>query len=112
MNSPAAATAANPAATAPAPVAKPPMSEPRKYRKKPVVIEAMRYDGRNIVEVAEWLRGHGVKIGWSGDTIAIPTLEGRIYASPDDYIIRGIQGEFYPCKPHIFRETYEETADE
>ena len=79
----------------------------KKYRKKPVEIEAMQYDGRNTVEVAEWLAESGVEVGWSNAEMVIPTLEGRMHATPGDWIIRGVQGEFYPCKPDIFEKTYE-----
>lgn len=84
------------------------MSEPQKYRKKPVVIEAMLYTGENWVEVATWLRTSSRPIGQSSKReVVIHTLEGDMLASPGDYIIRGVQGEFYPCKPDIFEQTYE-----
>lgn len=79
----------------------------QRYRKKPVEIEAMQYDGRNTVEVAEWLRASDVKVGWSNAAMIIPTLEGRMEASPGDWIIRGVKGEFYPCRADIFEATYE-----
>lgn len=81
-----------------------------KYRKKPVVIEARQYDGRNAVEIADWLGEHGVKVGWSDVGVRIPSLEGDMLASPGDWVIRGVQGEFYPCKPDIFEETYEQAT--
>ena len=82
-----------------------------RWRKKPVEIEAMRYDGENWVEIAQWLRVHDVRIGQTGTRKAsIPTLEGTMYASPGDWIIKGVQGEFYPCKPDIFEQTYERAA--
>lgn len=113
-----------------------------KYRKKPVVIEAMRLpdaypesvdpssDGyaRNLdaAEVLDWLREHlgdgfdpiqaeiygTPSSGWSIDPetgfVLIATLEGVMQAKPGDWIIRGVQGEFYPIKPNIFDATYEE----
>ena len=88
------------------------MSEPRKYKNKPVVIEAMQYDGRNTNEVAGWLMENGVRVGWSNAAMVIPTLEGRMEASPGDWVIRGVKGEFYPCKPDIFAAIYEEATDE
>ncbi len=76
--------------------------------KKPVTIQAMLYDGENWVEIAQWLRAHEVKIGrTSTGKASIPTLEGTIYASPGDYIIKGVQGEFYPCRGDIFEATYD-----
>lgn len=91
------------------------MSRPLKYRKKPVVIEAMRFyaDELVMVEVARWCGGRiGSEAKASDRTdvaywIDIPTLEGVMKASPGDYIIRGVQGGFYPCKPDIFEATYE-----
>jgi hypothetical protein len=85
-----------------------------KYRKKPVVIEAMgplRPD--NWFHIFEWMRRRGAPGGAAGVTpdntpyITIETLEGSMHASPGDWIIRGVQGEFYPCKPDIFTATYE-----
>jgi hypothetical protein len=77
-----------------------------KYRKKPVVIEAVRWTGKNGSEVASFLR---VLADWraDGDDILIDTLEGTMAARPGDYIIRGVQDECYPCKPAIFEATYE-----
>ena len=91
------------------------MSKPLKYSKKPVVIEAMRFyaDELVMVEVARWCGGRiGSEAKASDHTdvahwIDIPTLEGVMKASPGDYIIKGVRGEFYPCKPDIFEATYE-----
>lgn len=77
-----------------------------KYRKKPVVIEAVQWTGDNLKEVDEFM---GVKyIEVDTNAILIQTLEGDMLASIGDYIIKGVQGEFYPCKPDIFKATYEE----
>jgi hypothetical protein len=82
-----------------------------KFRKKPVVIEAKRLDRANGAEVAAWCAGelhHPVMgPGQRAVGIAIPTLEGVMLADEGDWIIRGVQGEFYPCKPDIFDATYE-----
>ena len=78
------------------------------YRKKPVIIEARRLPldtlagTRSLVEVTEWCSGEIVPTG-----MIIRTLEGDHLASPGDWIIRGVKGEFYPCKPDIFEATYE-----
>ncbi len=77
-----------------------------KFRKKPVVIEAIQWTG-NIDECKKFMGVICVK----GDYILIPTLEGQMTASPGDYIIKGVQGEFYPCKPDIFEATYEKVSD-
>jgi len=82
-----------------------------KYRKKPVVIEA--YQLPPIDEDApdgliEWLGGSSRAITSERDgTLAIETLEGTMTAQPGDWIIKGVQGEYYPCKPGIFEQTYE-----
>lgn len=78
-----------------------------KYRKKPVVIEAVEYTGTFDEKLAEWCGGRIVGLGQGFAKIEIDTLEGVVTASPGDYIIRGVQGEFYPCKPDIFDATYE-----
>lgn len=81
------------------------------YRKKPVVIEAFQFDGRSNTDpsVPTWfvdavLAGN---VTASPDHIAIKTLEGEMRADPGDWIICGVKGELYPCKPDIFAETYE-----
>jgi len=78
----------------------------KKYRKKPVMIEAIQltYDTHVQKDIAKWCGG---KIGPDG-SVFIETLEGQMTAVSGDYIIKGIQNEFYPCKPDIFEQTYEE----
>lgn len=78
-----------------------------KYRKKPVVIEAVQYDGTfplDFLGEAENVRASSV-IG--DDAVLIETLEGTMRAEKGDWIIRGVKGELYPCKPDIFEATYE-----
>ena len=90
------------------------------FRKKPVVIEAMRYTGSKVSFNAlwEWMGGdEGANLGYSGteedpQEFGIQTLEGRMKANPGDWIIKGIKGEFYPCKPEIFTATYDNVEDE
>jgi hypothetical protein len=89
-----------------------------KYRKKPVVIEAVKYTGSNREEIntfvgsellceleseTAYLAGQGPPIY----SLEIATKEGNMKAFPGDFIIMGVQGEFYPCKPNIFEKTYE-----
>lgn len=77
-----------------------------KYRKKPVVIEAVQWRGSNIGEIGDFLQ-------WSNFNhddvrgLDIHTLEGNLHATEGDWIIKGVSGEFYPCKPDIFEATYE-----
>lgn len=85
------------------------MSLPKFYRKKPVVIEAMQLNSSNAAELAEWCGGRTTDplvISLSSH-VFIDTLEGVMRADVGDYIIKGVQGEFYPCKPDIFEATYE-----
>lgn len=87
---------------------------PTRWRKKPVVIQAVRYDGSNDRLILDWINYFGGKAasrddgdpgkGWH---LEIRTLEGVMRADIGDWIIKGIQGEFYPCKPDIFEATYE-----
>lgn len=118
------------------------MNEPMKYRKRPVVIEAMRFPdrypacddearyaaNRDAHDVYTWVerntlgsfdvtgvidRGEpcppsGVSIDPADGRMVIATLEGGMYVNPGDWVIRGIAGDFYPCGPGVFANTYEE----
>ena len=81
-----------------------------KYRKKPVEVEALQFTGHNIEDCLSFITN---EVSLYGDKIylTIHTLEGDHLASPGDYIIKGIQGEFYSCKPDIFEQTYERVSD-
>ena len=80
----------------------------KKYRKKPVEIEAIKFNGFNFGEINDWMFNcQGVYPSYYKESITISTLEGDMKASVGDYIIRGVNGEFYPCKPDIFEKTYE-----
>lgn len=74
------------------------------FRKKPVVIEARQWTGGNAVPLLDWIGTHARQ---EGSCLIIHTLEGDHEASLGDWIIKGVQGEFYPCKPEIFNATYE-----
>lgn len=78
-----------------------------KYRKKPVIVEAVIWTGNNIDEVKELAKSAVENIIFVNNNLYIETLEGNMNVSVGDYIIKGIAGEFYPCKPDIFKETYE-----
>ena len=76
-----------------------------RYKTKPCEIEAIQWTGKNIIELLDWGRG---KILWDdADDLFIDTLEGRMKANINDYIIKGLRGEFYPCKPDVFKKKYE-----
>ena len=84
-----------------------------KFRKKPVVIEARQYRGSlgSYLDICDWMKAGGASVSgtrYDDPRMLIPTLEGEMVASPGDWIIKGVQGEFYPCKPAIFDQTYEE----
>lgn len=75
------------------------------YKKKPVVISAVKWTGDNLKEVMDFMNGKAmVKCG----NIIIPTLEGTMAAEVGSYIIKGVKGEYYPCRGDIFEDTYEE----
>jgi hypothetical protein len=86
-----------------------------KYRKKPVVIEAMQLCWENWDEICIFVgvglvaegKPHGIMGKDNSCMLGIPTLEGLMTADEYDWIIKGIKGEFYPCKPDIFEATYE-----
>ena len=85
------------------------------YRKKPVVIEARQLldDLRNHTEIAAWIESAGgqAEIPFAEPCLYVETLEGRMRADIGDWIIRSVQGEFYPIKDAIFQETYEPAED-
>jgi len=91
----------------------------KKYRKKPIVIEASKWSGRTDDPALQWLSTHKDAphhMGWSpGDgnlfELVINTPEGAMTVEIGDWIIKGIEGEFYPCKPDIFQKTYDEVKE-
>lgn len=91
------------------------MSKPLQYRNKPVFVEAMRFYGDELVmaEVARWCGGRVRSEEKASDHtdvaywLDLPTLEGVMTAHRGDYVVKGAQGEFYPCKPGVFEATYE-----
>lgn len=78
-----------------------------KFKKKPVVIDAIKND--NPFDSVRWAEQFDGDIHWKieGSEITISTLEGEMTAKKGDWIIRGVKGEYYPCKPDIFEATYE-----
>jgi hypothetical protein len=81
-----------------------------KYTKKPVTIEAVQWTGKNRTEILKFCTDGYVSYenGSTEPTLKIQTLEGLMTATVGDYIIKGIKGEFYPCKEDIFLESYNE----
>lgn len=106
--------------------------EPTKYRKKPVLIEAMEAVPSSYMEVYQWVERNtlgsfdclpiiegepgsgwpesGVSIDPRDGRMVIATLEGGHWVDPGDYVLRGVAGEFYPCKPAIFDRTYDKVT--
>lgn len=90
-----------------------------KFRKKPVVIEARQFVGdspRDAYQLADWCGGQVGTETNEDQTALVPyiviaTLEGAMSAEPGDWIIEGVNGEFYPCKPDIFEKTYESVTE-
>ncbi len=84
-----------------------------KYRKKPVIVEAKQLKADNAEDIARWCGGKVVTEYDAMDSdiryvgLNIPTLEGVMRASQGDYVIKGVAGEYYPCKPGIFEATYD-----
>lgn len=76
----------------------------KQYRKKPVSIYALQYAGNNQEDICKFV---GENSYMAGNRVIIKTLEGDMTCSIGDYVIKGINGEFYPCKPDIFEKTYE-----
>lgn len=84
----------------------------KKYRKKPVEITALQYTDETRQQIIDWCNCQHSSIDDDGceyelENLRINTLEGTMMANKGDYIIQGVQGEFYPCKPDIFEATYE-----
>ena len=88
-----------------------------KFRKIPVEIEAVQWNGQNLKEIIDFTGLNETAQNWSWeefeqvvkqDGLKIFTLEGTMMANIGDYVIRGAQGGFYPCKPDIFKQTYEQ----
>ena len=98
---------------------------PRRYRKKPVEIEALQWDGtaEGATPIIDWVLTNDGSAAYicediercsgseTSHKIMIRTLEGDMKADRDDWIIRGIEGEFYPCKPDIFEKSYDALED-
>lgn len=85
------------------------------YQKKPVIVTAIQWTGKNKKEISDFLTEDMKSedtFEFNNDGLFIKKSEGKLYASIGDYIIKGVNGEFYPCKPDIFEKTYEEYKEE
>lgn len=88
----------------------------KKYIKKPVIIEAIQFKDNAdcILAIHEFMGQETTRVNYEDRTnpyVKIETLEGTMRANVGDYIIKGVNGEFYPCKPDIFMKTYEEVTE-
>ena len=82
-----------------------------KFRKKPIVIEAIQFT-HNLCEIENFIHDGGGRSYWNNDGfIVIETLEGDMRADRGDWIIKGVSGEFYPCKDDIFKKTYDQVDE-
>lgn len=90
-------------------VYRPTMIYDMRYRKKPVAIEAVKWNGDKVLEVTDLVREalEDNTLFRMGCDVIVDTFEGKMKASPGDYIIKGVQGELYPCKPDIFEKIYD-----
>lgn len=82
----------------------------KKFKKNPIIIEAIQWLGNNFEELEEFSSERNIVSNQDG-TLTIETLEGNHIAKKKDWIIRGIKGEIYPCKPDIFEKTYQEIKE-
>lgn len=82
-----------------------------KFRKKPVEVEAVQYNGRNATKILRFMFPD-IEPDATATLETIKTLEGEMKVSLNDWIIKGVKGEFYPCKPDIFEQTYEKVGEE
>ena len=91
-----------------------------KFRKKPIVIDAVQWNGKNFDEIMNFMQYfHGNKFNYENaeeqayktKQLTIQTDEGLMTASLNDWIVKGVKGEFYPCKPDVFELTYEKIDD-
>ena len=84
----------------------------KKYQKKPIIVETVQNTGDNVSEIHEFMGDKSRPVyTLNGYVYLIDTLEGTMTANVGDYIIKGVKGEFYPCKPDVFETTYDECKD-
>jgi len=79
----------------------------QKYQKKPTIIEAIQYTEETLQTILLWIAHHNAKAEYKNDKLMIHTLEGTHEATLNDFIIKGIHNEFYPCKPTIFNKLHD-----
>ncbi|MEM7283862.1 MAG: hypothetical protein AAF438_19780 [Pseudomonadota bacterium] len=77
-----------------------------RWRKKPVEIEALQFDGTNEAEILDWCPAAEIRVK-NGNAIYVKSREGVVRANPGDMVMKGVRGEFYVCEQDIFDETYE-----
>lgn len=83
-----------------------------KFRKKPIIIEAVQWKEENKEEIENFFHKDMKPLVFDKGDLMIYTLEGIMRANPGDWIIKGVNGEFYPCKPDIFEKTYEKVDED
>jgi hypothetical protein len=83
----------------------------KRYKTKPVVIEALLFNGENAIQIFDFIGDYEARDCidiHTTDNPVIKTLEGNMLCTPGDYVIKGLRGEFYPCKPDVFKQKYEQ----
>lgn len=83
----------------------------RNYYKRPVLVQAIQFNGVNVEDIRAFVGAKLTAHNRNRHRLFISTLEGMLEVSEGDYVIKGTHGEFYPCKPHIFVEIYEDAED-
>lgn len=82
-----------------------------KFRKKPIVVDAIQFNGENYEEIEKFTDNAAFK-NTTLEILYINTLEGTMRINDNDWVIKGVNGEFYPCKPDIFEKTYDKVENE
>lgn len=80
-------------------------------RKKPVEVQVLRLTPDTLGAAVGWMRINGCNAHIRDGKLVVPTLNGEVDVNMDDYLVRGVDGEFYPCRGDIFHQTYEEPAE-
>jgi len=90
------------------------MTEVKNYRKRPVLIEAVQFDGTALStqRITKWVKSYGQHAFYDARGLFISTPGGIMLADPRDWVIKSVRGEFYACHPQIFEDTYEEAQDD
>lgn len=84
----------------------------RKFRKKPVIVEAEQWNGESLEEIRRMTGCNGLQLSFNKVRLIVPSLEGSVSCNLGDWIMKGVKGEFYCCNDEIFKMTYDEVTDD